>query len=50
MEKIKLVSPRISNPFKEPSSLPKMNLLPWPMGLKGNPFLAPYSNQLAFIL
>ncbi len=50
MEKIKWVNLRISNPFKEPSSLSKMNLLSWPMGMKGNPFLAPSSNQLAIIL
>jgi len=44
------MSPRISNPSHEPSSLPRVNLLLWPMGMKGNHFLALSSNQLALIL
>lgn len=44
MEKTKWMNPRISNPFNEPSSLPRVNLLLWPMGMKGNHFLALSSN------
>jgi hypothetical protein len=41
MGKIKLISPRNSNLFKVLSFLSKMNLLPWLMEMKENPFLAP---------